>query len=279
MTSLSDAWVAEMSVKINPFLKDPFLCCGRKAERELLNIFTSSIAPLSEWPAHYKRCLMSDHLKFGHRIGLFLFVIANGAPADALAEWVDIRGMLHDKAARQHMANLFADFKSGKKIGKMETHIIAPTMSGREPEWVWVPGAGKGGRGALLKPAGYGDPVYKRQCDEGYDISNVFPIDFPSSSFFAEEGWRFDRAYSILVNAKRTLPGPSRNVWSIAPAPDAFESLVCHESLDVYGNTFDKDDPIHKNPEYMSRPPTPKQRLSDLGKRAREVSGIDDMFE
>ena len=109
--------VEEAAISLKPW--------ERKLLKERIEEHMGSIQYFPAWVA---TMLLSTHLRYSDRFQLTLFMLGNGCAPIAYAEWLIKRGMLKDKAAREHVAGLISDHKSGKlEIAGRTCYVMAAT--------------------------------------------------------------------------------------------------------------------------------------------------------
>lgn len=85
------------------------------------------------WPNYYRQLMLSSHLKFVGRFQLTLFLLGNRLNPEVIVKWYIRRGMLHDHAARVHVARIITDHRDGKLANKTTYVMKATTSNGDAP--------------------------------------------------------------------------------------------------------------------------------------------------
>jgi hypothetical protein len=185
--------------------------------RLFYRIVQQHIGPLSQWPLHILTHMLCTHLTFQPRMSLTLFLLGNRCPPDLFCEWYMQRNMLRDDSARRHVANLVQEHKAGKLI-KFDTYILPTNVTFN---YAITPALGKKmfERGEKLVPSAIGgNPAPPHAISQAF----VFPVDTPNPGFMHSEGWRWDRAYTMLTGQGKVLSSAfAENLVKIVPLNEA----------------------------------------------------------
>jgi len=111
-------------------------------EKALLFRVEDAVGAIGDWPAKTVKTFLCTHLLKGDRFSLTLFLLANRCPPPLIAEWYLRRRMLHDLSAREHVANIIADHRSGKLERDGRTaYVLGATLRNGDPapfeERIW----------------------------------------------------------------------------------------------------------------------------------------------
>ena len=233
----------------------------KRAEGALFGSIVENVGPVSQWPLHNLEQMLSSHLTYQPRINLTLFLLGNQCPPDDYAEWVDSRNMLKDMPARAHVASLIKDHKDGK-LSRFTTYMLpfrvtAPLkpLSLRKHKW-----------------DGVGEPMPKDAPPEAF----IFEVETPGPIFMAMEGWRWDKAYGMLMNNALAMSSSTPTI-TIEPMrdPDPENDVM----TDVYGLPIDDmADEMDLEASIGMKRPEPPTTLTEAVKKARPVCGISQLF-
>ena len=145
-------------------------------EGRLLNDIEQQIGKCLTWPTRFTDMFLSTHLLFPQRWQLTLFILANRCPPSLMVKWYLLRGMLHDKSARDQVADLIKQHKNG-------------TLE-RQGRTTWVMGATQDKPAIIRKHKwdGVGDPA----------LAKNQVISTPSFAFDYLHEWHWDEAIKTL---------------------------------------------------------------------------------
>ena len=115
------------------FMEERFLEL-RVAERKLLGELLEHAPPLEQWPWWASEMLLSRHLRYNDRKQLTLFILINRIPPVKYAEWLQVRKVLKDDNARNHVASLIHEHKTGAIEAKGYTSVcVDRTLENGDP--------------------------------------------------------------------------------------------------------------------------------------------------
>ena len=77
-------------------------------------LITELVGPAKLWPPRVRRLFWTKNIVHFDRFLVCCFAWVNGLDPKILFEWVELLGLCRDRAARQHMENLFKYFEEGR---------------------------------------------------------------------------------------------------------------------------------------------------------------------
>jgi hypothetical protein len=246
----------------------------KRIEGALLGSIVENVGPFSQWPMHNVEQMLSSHLTYQPRINLTLFMLGNQCPPDLYAEWIISRNMLKDKPARTHVATLIKEHKAGE-LSRFKTYLLpfrvtAPPKPMADRKHFWD---------------GVGDPMPKDAPPSAF----VFAVETPGPIFMSLEGWRWDKAYGMLMNDKVGALAMSCSMPTITIEPISDPDLDDENGsvlTDVYGlpidaymaDQMDMQLAIHHEASAVIKRPEPPTTITGAVKKARPVCGISQLF-
>jgi len=238
----------------------------------LFSSILENVGPLKQWPLHTLAQMLSDHLTYQARINLVLFLLGNRCPPNMIAWWLITRNMLHDKAARLHVANLIKEHKQGK-LTQFTTYMLpfrvtAPDKPLAQRKHPWD---------------GVGDPMPHDANPSAF----VFPVETP----LVKDGWLWDNAYAMLLEVKTSTIAFSASVpeLKIVPVqdPDELDDDEGRVNVDMYGMPMDShmaecmdvQVAMHLEATAGVKRPVPPTLTEACLKRAHPPAGPSELFD
>jgi hypothetical protein len=246
----------------------------KRTDAVVFGSIVENVGPISQWPLHNVEQLLSSHLTYQPRINLTLFMMGNQCPPDLFAEWIISRNMLKDMPARVHVASLIKEHKAGQ-LSRFNTYMLpfrvtAPAKPMVDRKHFWD---------------GVGDPMPKDAPPSAF----VFTVETPGPIFMALEGWRWDKAYGMLMNDKVSALAMSCSMPKITIEPVRDPDLDDENGAvltDVYGtpidaymaDQMDMQLAIHQEASAGIKRPEPPTTITEAVKKARPICGVSALF-
>mgnify|MGYP006092283187 CR=1 FL=1 len=195
-------------------------------DKALFDILEAAVGEKEDWPVSTLTHMMSKHLKMPGRWNLTLFLLGNHAPPDVVASWYVQRQMLRDHDARSHVANLFQQHRDDKlnvSTWVLPSRVTFSTYKKDSDKSITAAEQrAMFRRGDTLVPAQYGNPAPIGSPmsinDPGGHLFYSFPINTPNIT--PMEGWRWERAYRMLMNYEMPMSAAKANEVKIVDWTD-----------------------------------------------------------
>lgn len=164
------------------------------ADRAVFDVIVSQVGPLMDWPFWFIDLVTAPHLKYQNRFCLTTFLLQNACMPQVIAEWMMQRKMLKDQSARDHVANMLAQFQKGQlKVTayKLPCNVTVNTKPVCKRSHAWD------GVGDPVVPPATWNPATKRYENKFYQAFK-FPLWYDEAILSGEWALDFNKAINML---------------------------------------------------------------------------------